>query len=254
MSCKLHISYATKNKDKRQNQDNCMVDKFLACVSRLSEVNGEMVIDTCEKRLFLVSDGAGGTSEGEKASEITVKTIFDCLDNIKSKDDEGDIKTAIDTANLNVIKYFDTTGFVGAATLSGVLFSGFDAFVFNVGDSPVFLLNNGVLSRVHKEHTVAAEKYGVTGCRKDGEDANTITRYMGRRDVSGSEQTYFSRIDIDKNMVFLIASDGVEKGLSDRAIKRILSKKRGNTANKLVRRAYKGKAGDDITAIVIRVK
>ena len=253
MSYTLHISYATKNKDSRPNQDNCMVDKYLKSISMLPYASGEIVVDSSEKRLFLVSDGAGGTSEGEKASEITVNTIFSYLDSIKSINRDTVLKNAIDDANVKVAEYFENIGNIGAATLTGLFFSGDSVISFNAGDSPVFLLNNGELERIHKEHTLAAEKYGASGLQKAGEDANTITHYMGKRGVSGSEQTFFKRIDIVNKMVFLIASDGVEKGLTDKSIKKILSTKKSKTAQTLVEKAYRNGAGDDITAIVIRV-
>ena len=247
----FEVIFATVAKQGRNNQDNLMIDKYVASASELSAFSGRLETDNSEKRIFVVSDGAGGGSEGEAASCITVEAFYNNLEFIKCSAPEIAAMKALDDANRNVSKYFEKSGETGAATVSGVIFEKENALVFNVGDSPVFRLRDGNFERLSTEHTVAAEKDADTAERKNSEESNTITRYMGKLYESGSEQAAVCDFKIQRGDVYLIASDGVEKGLSDAKIKKILLKKK--IAEEIVNKAYSNGSSDDTTAIVIRV-
>lgn len=247
---KFQISFATIGLEGRINQDNLMADKFVASCSKLERFSGYIEADDSEKWVFLVSDGAGGGSEGEKASEITVREFARNLENLKCSDTHYALCKALDEANREVCDYYNQDGEIGAATVSGIVLDKEKVWVFNVGDSPVYRLANGILDRVSVEHTVAAERN--ENCGKETADANTITRYMGNRSESGSGQADISCFDAEPGVVYFIASDGVEKGLKDSAIKRLLSKKKKNIAELITEKAHNNGSGDDTTAIVIK--
>lgn len=249
----FEIFFATVAKQGRNNQDNLMIDKYVTSASELMFFSGKLLTDNSEKRVFVVSDGAGGGSEGEKASLITVEEFCKALDFIKCSNFEIAVSKALDEANNKVTEYFKETGEIGAATVSGIVFEKENALVFNVGDSPVFRLRDGVLEKLSKEHTVAAEENSDTDEGKNGIDANTITRYMGNAFESGSGQADVCDFSFRQGDVYLIASDGVEKGLNNSKIKKLLLKKDENIAEEIVCRAYKNGSDDDTTAIVIKV-
>lgn len=253
MVYKLDVSYATKNKDGRKNQDNLMIDRFVVCCSELSQFCGRVETDTYEKMLFLVSDGAGGSFDGGRASDITVHTVSKHLDFIKCSDTQSALLKTMDAANADVTGFYENTGQVGAATVSGVLFDREQVWVFNAGDSPVYYIEGRKIKRLNCEHTVAARKNSDDYLNKDTVDANTITNYMGNPDKTGSAQTYLCNLPAKADVTFVIASDGVEKGLSDKQLSRLVAKKSNNIAEEIVKKAYQCGANDDITAVVIRV-
>jgi len=250
--CNIEISSATINKKSRPNQDNLIIDKYVSCVSGLSSFSSVFISDTSEIRLFAVADGVGGEASGDVASDIVVRTFSEYLDTLKESGKcIENLKLVLDKANEAVCKKFD--GFqLGASTLSGILIDKNCAYAFNVGDSPMYYLHNSVLKRIDTAHTMSAPME-----RKIGEAENTLTRYMGNRNMSGSEQASFSEIPLSEGDIFLICTDGVEKGLSEKTISKLLMKKSANTAETIVSKAYSAtlreKRPDDTTAIAIKI-
>ena len=249
MRYNLEISYATRNKDGRKNQDNLMIDRFISSCSGVSYCSGYLKTDTSEKRLVAVSDGAGGCAKGEAASEICVETLCEHLSEIKKDETKNSLRRALDDTNNKVVSFFENLGELGVATLSGLLFEGGKVLVFNAGDSPVYLISDGVIELISQEHTLAGKS--VKG--KKSEEENIITRYMGDKNTPGSETVYSGSVLLTQGMIFVIASDGIDKGLGEKDIKKLSEKNEEFTAGILVEKAYRNGAGDDITAIVIKV-
>lgn len=246
----LEVSFATTNKDGRENQDNLLLDRFVACGSKLAHFNGKLTVNTAAKRLFVVSDGAGGAFDGAKASELALLPFHTRYEELEQEETDYVLKKMAHLSNEAVVKYSEAAGEIGAATVSGLVFEADTAWVFNAGDSPIYSLFRKKLKRLSAEHTMAAEK-GEDSFSKNTRAANTLTRFMGNPEADGIDQMVVRRIPIEPSMSFLICSDGIEKGLSDKVLTRLLQK--GCTAQELVEKARKGGSKDDITAIVIRV-
>lgn len=249
MGYRLDVSFATLGKTGRNNQDNFLIDKFVPCCCELRSFSGYLSVDTSEKRLFAVSDGAGGCAKGEVASFLALAALYRNLDNIKCGDTRAELTNALNEANSDVVAHYKDESEIGAATLSGILFEENKILVFNAGDSPIFLINDGMMERISQKHTLYSEK----GYGDKKETDNMLTRYMGNKEVSGSDANHISTIGYCDNMVFVIASDGLEKGMTEKNIKKFSSGFGSKSAETMVNKARKNGSLDDITVIVIKV-
>ena len=106
--------------------------------------------------LFAVSDGMGGHAAGEVASSIAVQTIGD---KAPGNADDALLGAAIEAANAAVIKGAEEgIGKQGmGCTASAVLIEGSEMAVAHVGDSRVYLLHEGTLVRVTRDHSFVEE-------------------------------------------------------------------------------------------------
>ena len=257
MVCKILIQIATVNKKGRPNQDNLLADKYIPGISRLEFFSSSFITDNTEKRVFAVADGVGGESAGDLASETVVKSLFESLCELKNKEsDKETLLNAVDRANEKVVNLSDGSD-ISASTLSGVICAKQTATVFNIGDSPIYYLHNTTLIRLDCAHTLSSEKGANSTGNKSSYDDNVITRYMGNRLKSGREQINLAELDLSVGDVFLICSDGVEKGLTENAVRKLLCKNKGNVAENIVKKAYevckKNGRADDTTAILIKI-
>ena len=152
-------------------------DQFLiAMLSRAMRVlqtsvdQPEIMLGAPEGYLFIVADGVGGHAAGEKASEMAVSSIERfVVDTLKwcihlRSTTAGDpilleFQKALVQANDKVIYEADQHpewhGMATTITL-GYFFHR-EVFVAHVGDSRCYLLRNGLLYRLTRDHTFVAE-------------------------------------------------------------------------------------------------
>ena len=252
MHYKAEVEGATLNKVGRANQDNLVVDRLIQGIGGASQFSFQTVIELDCPRVFAVLDGVGGEADGSAASECGAQALAEVA--AETLTEEG-VRAALDRANLSVADHFQN-GPIGASTLSAVFLHRDEAIVAYVGDSPVYLLRDNVLRQLSVPQTEAAE-LGLAAENKTTRAENTLTRYLGNREKSGSEQAELLKLSLCHGDAFLICSDGVEKGLSVKEIEKRLRKGKSHSVEALVRDAYK-KADkefrlDDTTALLIRI-
>ncbi len=250
---KFTISATTISKESRNNQDNMMIDKFL--------VNAESAERMCychsgeaDNLLLCISDGVGGQNGGEIASEQTVLSVFRNIDKIKSCNKKV-INDCLDTINAETIEKLENEGYRSGATLSMLVINKDNAIACNIGDSPIFMLRKKKLIEISEEHTLAKEKGKFSIKKKSDYEANVLTKYIGNHEESGSEQAKIEDFDVKAGDIFLICSDGITKGLTQKKIKNIIKNTSIETvATKLAENAKQQDADDDITVIVLKVE
>ncbi len=106
--------------------------------------------------LYVVCDGMGGHEGGEVASEIAVDTIARCA---PSELDAEGLGHAVEEANLAVIQAArDGVGKEGmGTTCTAAMLEGEKMVIAQVGDSRAYLLHNGVLQQITRDHSVVAD-------------------------------------------------------------------------------------------------
>lgn len=248
MVCKLQIYYATKARSDRANEDNFMVDKYIPGCSKIPFFSGHMECVLNENMIFAVSDGAGGGYNASEAAKITIDTISENLTSVKTLSPDKALGKILDLANSKVVSYYDQVQNIGAATLSGIILDKETAWLFNIGDSPIYSLEHGKLQKVSRDHTLAA-----TGLVEDSHARNTLVYFMGNTAMSGTEMAFSSNIPINSPITFIIASDGVLKGLNEKQLAKLADKRGNSLAEDIVNLAFKRGSRDDITAIIIKV-
>jgi protein phosphatase len=215
---------------------------------------------TRERGVFIVADGMGGHAAGEVASEMTVQIISRELHEMASLGDGANdrVTAAILQANRAVyertIQESDKQGM--GTTASVLVVSGDQYLIGQVGDSRVYLLRDGALTQLTKDHSYVQEQ--VDAGLLTPEQAryhpysNVITRCVGASD-NVDPDTYSG--EIKKGDVFLVASDGLTGMVDDRRLQQLLLSRAsaGRVVDALIAEAnYRGGL-DNITAIVIQV-
>jgi len=211
--------------------------------------------------LFLVADGMGGHAAGEIASGIARDTLQELLAKPgAARNPTEALQAAAQAANARIYEaQRHTAEYSGmGSTLTALMFSGGKYYVAQVGDSRAYLLRDGELSQLTKDHSVVWHLFETGVLRKQDlsrhPQKNLITRSIGphpqvEADIESGEAL--------ENDLFLLCSDGLTDVLADDAIHKILSDGAMDPqqiADTLVNAANKGGGPDNVTVVVVRLE
>ncbi|MDQ1711657.1 MAG: family protein phosphatase [Frankiaceae bacterium] len=208
------------------------------------------------RRLLAVADGMGGHAAGEVASAAVIAAL-ERLDETDAGDPRAALRDAVRNANagLRDMVAADNELHGMGTTVTAVLADGDAAWLAHVGDSRAYLLHDGELRQLTRDHTFVQQLVDEGRIRRD--EASThpqrslITRALdGRDDVEPD----LERLDLRPGDRLLLCSDGLSAVVSDESIAEVL---RDSTPEEAVRRlvdlALRGGGPDNITCIVADV-
>jgi protein phosphatase len=214
-----------------------------------------------ERGLFIVADGMGGHAAGEVASEMAVQIVKRELQEIQDLHGEAvreKVAESIRMANRAIydrtIAESDKQGM--GTTISVIMLAGGRYLIGQVGDSRVYMLRDGALRQLTKDHSYVQEQ--VDAGLLTPEQAryhpysNVITRCVGAGEEV--EPDTFAG-EVRKGDVYLVASDGLTGMVDDRRLQQLLLSRAsaGRVVDALIAEAnYRGGL-DNITAIVVQV-
>src|SRR5436305_5259960 len=166
-----------------------------------------------DRGLFIVADGMGGHAAGEVASEMAVQIIELELSSIKDLEEKASserVMEALRKANRNIhdrtITEVDKQGM--GTTASVLLLANNRYLIGQVGDSRVYLLRDGALKQLTKDHSYVQEQVDAGFLTPEQARyhpySNVITRCVG---ASPDVQPDVYQGDIRTGDVFLVASD-----------------------------------------------
>ena len=216
----------------------------------------------CAQGLFIVADGMGGHAAGEVASEMAVNIVSRELGSLRGLPDgeaASRLRTAIRKANGAIFERtlaeHEKRGMGTTATVM-VLFSR-RYMIGQVGDSRAYLLREGRLLQLTKDHSYVQEQ--VDAGLLTPEQArthpysNVITRCVGANEDVAPD-VYFG--NLEQNDLVLLASDGLTGMLEDEQLAKILATEDNpeSAVNRMIADANRRGGLDNITAIVIRVE
>jgi protein phosphatase len=211
--------------------------------------------------IFIVADGMGGHAAGEVASEMAVQIIQRELAPITTLTGDEVAKLAADTlrkANRAIhdrtLTEVDKQGM--GTTASVLVISGGRYMIGQVGDSRVYLMRDGMLTQLTKDHSYVQEQVDAGFLTPEQARyhpySNVITRCVG---ASPDVEPDVYRGEVRTGDLFLVASDGLTGMVDDRRLGQLLGS-RADPARKvhaLISEAN-GRGGlDNITAIIVEV-
>ena len=212
--------------------------------------------------VFIVADGMGGHAAGEVASLMAVQTVMQELAELREIDDGGKAATrlsdALRTANRNIHeRTLAESDKQGMGTTASVLVIDEKRYLIGqVGDSRVYLLRDGALHQLTKDHSYVQEQVDAGFLTPEQAKyhpySNVITRCVG---ASQDVEPDVYRGDAKTGDVFLVASDGLTGMVDDRRIHTLLMSRAEpeRKVHSLISEAN-GRGGlDNITAIVVHV-
>jgi PPM family protein phosphatase len=208
--------------------------------------------------LFAVADGMGGAQAGEVASRIAARAFERKRDVSVKEPAEGQLEEIAQQANREIHKLAqeDSSRAGMGTTLTAALLRDDEVALGHVGDSRAYLLRDGRLKRLTKDHSLVEElrRQGrlTEEQAEEHPQRSIITRALGPEPSVNVDTMTFPARDGD---VFLLCSDGLTTMVSDEQIQEILVSSRSLRAavNKLVDAANRGGGRDNITAVAFRL-
>jgi serine/threonine protein phosphatase PrpC len=208
--------------------------------------------------LFAVADGMGGAQAGEVASRIAARAFERKRTVSREEPAEGQLEKIAQQANREIHKLAqeDSSRAGMGTTLTAALLRDDEVALGHVGDSRAYLLRDGQLKRLTKDHSLVEElrRQGrlTEEQAEEHPQRSIITRALGPEPSVNVDTMTFPARDGD---VFLLCSDGLTTMVSDEQIREILVGSRNLRAavNKLVDAANQGGGRDNITAVAFRV-
>ena len=175
-----------------------------------------------KRGLFIVADGMGGHAAGEVASEMAVQIISRELAGITEVSGDSvatKVSDAVKKANSKIyertITEVDKQGM--GTTASVLILTGSKYLIGQVGDSRVYLLRDGKLRQLTKDHSYVQEQVDAGFLTPEQARyhpySNVITRCVGASDTVEPD-TYHG--EVRTGDVYLVASDGLTGMVDDR--------------------------------------
>lgn len=219
-------------------------------VGLLREINEDRILAQPHVGLWAVADGMGGHSLGDRAASAVVSALSDISPKAPS---EQLIQAALQTANASILEMGRLAAVTCGSTVAGLSISEEAAFVFWAGDSRVYQLRGGELSRLTHDHSFVQElrDAGVLNDIQVRTDprSNIITRAIG---IVDSVTVDFASADLRCQDLFLICSDGLSDLVDDTVMKTLLDPSRiEESANNLILASLAGGGTDNISLTII---
>ena len=222
--------------------------------------NEDHFVVLSERGIFIVADGMGGHAAGELASEMAVRITCHAMGSLLGLSDEeaGDrMRTAIQAANDAIfertVAEWDKQGMGTTATVLVLLERRY--LIGHVGDSRAYLLRDGRLRQLTKDHSYVQELVDaglITPAQARSHRYKcALTRYVGEsREVV--PDIYLG--SLEEGDILLLASDGLTEMLEDEQLVRILSSdgEPQQWVDRMIAEANRRGGLDNVTAVVVR--
>ena len=231
-----------------------------------------------EHGVFVVCDGMGGAAAGEVASRVAAQTFLKSLAPAKDQvvhrqAPDVRLELAIHAANKAVFEHSRRSPQLHGmgTTLVGLLLEVSPATVdhpsltlAHVGDSRCYRYRDGVLERLTNDHSLVEEQRQLGELSADEAEThpmrNIITRAVGSHAIVTPD---IAHLVPESGDLYLLASDGLTRELSEAQIEQILSAT-GLTSDdaqpdlatlckRLVDAANEAGGGDNITVLLLQL-
>ena len=200
--------------------------------------------------LLAVFDGMGGENYGEMASYAAAKTMqgFRREWFPNAQEDEARLRTWVGELNAAVMAaqqehHTDRMG----TTLVGLYLGRKHIYAWNVGDSRCYLLREGTLRQLSRDH--------VEPLIRPGDRKAPLTQYLGLDPQERESEPGILRETLQRGDRYLLCSDGVTDMLGDEQIQKALADggSCGECVQRLIAEALEQGGKDNITAIVCEI-
>ncbi len=208
----------------------------------------------------VVCDGMGGASGGNIASSTAVKIISERItssykDSMSRSSIKNMLTSAIAAANIEVFdesRSDEALAGMGTTVVAAIIADD-SVYVAHAGDSRAYILSNGSLNQITKDHSFVQEMVDrgrlTPDEAKDDPRKNIITRALG---VNDELRVDFCEEFINKDDVVLICTDGLTNYVTVDEIVALISDGDFNSfAERLINRANENGGGDNITVVTM---
>ena len=197
--------------------------------SQNEDSHGTWIPVSAEERLrrgtlIVVADGMGGSRAGEVASRLAVDTVLKFYREAPGEDLLEDLHHAVETANRLVHSEAATHPEMAGmgTTCTAVVLRGADAYIAHVGDSRAYLVQNGHIRQLTRDHSLVAQLV------REGQLTPEQAKVDPRRNVVTRSVGVGARVEIDAEHepgilragdTILVCSDGLHGVVADEELK-----------------------------------
>jgi PPM family protein phosphatase len=209
--------------------------------------------------LYVVADGMGGHQAGEYASRFAVDTLLRAYYRQPQLPPEKRLREIFLEINQGLIDYTKENlqpGEHTGTTLLAAVLRGDKLWVANVGDSRMYLVREGGIRQITRDHTVVAELVRAGSMRKEeaawSTQRNRLSRSIGiesRLDVD-----VFPSIPLRRGDILLLCSDGLTQYATSDILLAAAHGEAKEITEHLIKFANDCGGSDNITVYVIRVE
>jgi len=212
---------------------------------------------------FVVVDGMGGHAAGRMASRAALDALYP-LAGTTVTDVEAVVR-AVMAAQEAIVAIPSHAAYLPGATIAGVVLAWLEDeqgttrptwIIFNIGDARVYLLRDGMLSQVTRDHSrvqilIEAGELTPEQARRDPR-RNIVTRALGGGIADSAIPDLYS-VPVASGDRLLVCSDGLSDELDDEGIATVLAAGYAaqRTAELLVGASLEGGGHDNTTAVVV---
>lgn len=248
----VHYHAKTDIGKRNVNQDNFMVDTLYAYAGEDCEIKGYIDCEPDEIHIVAVADGVASSEHAELASKAAIQAVSHFIDYYRNDDglDVNLIEEFLNQLNEKIITLGEKIGKT-ASTISILMWKKDAYCIANIGDSPIYRLSGGTLEKISSEHTVAREKMEA-GLNVTVKDFHSLTKYLGKHSIAGSEMAYIRTGKINAGDIFMVCSDGISGVITDDEKKKYMKKDGDRAMEEIFKRAHKSPYMDNCTAIILK--
>ncbi len=224
-------------------------------VGKVRSRNEDTFADKPDLGLFTVADGMGGANAGDRASKIAVRALVGQFEKWSDRSARS-LANAMILANTLIYTAAQANAdFEGmATTVTALLLDPPTGYVASVGDSRLYLVRDGELSRLTKDDSWVADIAKTLGLT-DEEIVGHPYRNVLTQALGGEEKVEFEvdEIQLQPGDLFLLCSDGLHGVVEEKAILGIL---KGSIAlqakcDALIEAALASGGPDNVTALLV---
>jgi serine/threonine protein phosphatase PrpC len=230
-------------------------------LGRVRKNNEDAWYVDADRGIYLVVDGIGGQAAGEKAAEIAVDRVRARLER-QTGTVEQRIREAITMANNEIVQqarsHPEWQGMACVLTLA-VLENG-SAIIGHVGDSRLYHIRGGKISKVTHDHSPVGEREDAAEL-SEAEAMRHPRRNEVYRDVGSEEHApddgefiELLRIPFEPDSALLLCSDGLSDQVPSAAIRQAVERQAGNpdaAVQELIDAANRAGGKDNVTVVIV---
>lgn len=241
-------------------------------VGRVRKTNEDAFVADLDVSLFCVADGMGGHDAGEVAAALAIDAITAFvrrsavdtdfswpygIDRTLSYDGNR-LRTAVQLANRKVFRTAESSNDYNGmgTTVVCALISGGRMAVAHVGDSRLYLVRRGRITRLTADDSWAATILSQDPRMTAADVARHPMRNMLTSVIGAREQVevHLAEHELEPGDVVLLSSDGLHGTLDDTTLAQIATNQRDLhiAAREMVDAALDAGSRDNVTALIVR--
>lgn len=209
-------------------------------------------------QVYAVCDGMGGETAGERASHEAVRALYRLHTAHLHGMADTEIVIALHKLSDEIFMQTEGGDSRSGTTLTACFWHGGVLRVVNVGDSRVYRLRGGRLSRLTADHSEVQRLVDLGLLTPDqarfSPKRHILRQYIGLPSVDEAFQPYVSApMEARSGDRYLLCSDGLVDMVEDKAIRRVmlLARDEAEAAETLVQQALDNGGQDNVTALCI---